>query len=98
MDDWAGVEDPDWKANHQLSWEQLTDVREIGKVLRVIRGMHVWVKRVTSYRKLKIVVGATWKVPTVDIWAIFRKGRQCCQTNQTGGSNRFFCLGGNRFD
>lgn len=32
MDDWAGVEDPDWKANHQLGWEQLTDVKEIGKV------------------------------------------------------------------
>eukprot|EP00752_Nemacystus_decipiens_P012812 g11346.t2 len=33
LDDWAGAEDPDWKANHQLSWEQLTDVREIGKGL-----------------------------------------------------------------
>lgn len=31
-DDWVGAEDPDWKANHQLSWAQLTDVREIGKV------------------------------------------------------------------
>lgn len=34
LDDWAGAEDPDWKANHQLSWGQLTDVREIGKVRR----------------------------------------------------------------
>eukprot|EP00903_Cladosiphon_okamuranus_P020815 g19118.t2 len=33
LDDWAGVEDPDWKANHQLSWRELTDVREIGKGL-----------------------------------------------------------------
>lgn len=31
-EDWVGAEDPDWKADHQLTWEQLTDVREIGKV------------------------------------------------------------------
>ena len=34
MDDWAGAEDPDWKADHQLEWGQLTDVKEIGKVRR----------------------------------------------------------------
>lgn len=42
-EDWAGVEDPDWKANHQLSWGQLTDVREIGKAstfCSVVRGRH----------------------------------------------------------
>eukprot|EP00904_Undaria_pinnatifida_P010830 jgi/Undpi1/6878/HiC_scaffold_21.g09354.m1 len=33
VDDWAGAEDPDWKADHQLEWGQLTDVKEIGKGL-----------------------------------------------------------------
>ncbi|CAM9328051.1 unnamed protein product [Ectocarpus sp. 12 AP-2014] len=50
LDDWAGVEDPDWKANHQLSWEQLTDVREIGKGLTCT----VYTARIPG-RKAKVI-------------------------------------------
>lgn len=28
-DDWI---DPQWRVNHQLSWDQLTDLKEIGNV------------------------------------------------------------------
>ncbi|CAM9933696.1 unnamed protein product [Pylaiella littoralis] len=49
-DDWSGLEDPDWKANHQLSWGQLTDVREIGKGLTCT----VYTARIPG-RKTKVI-------------------------------------------
>ncbi|CAN0437535.1 unnamed protein product, partial [Ascophyllum nodosum] len=29
-DDWTRGESPEWKANHDLEWDNLTDLKEIG--------------------------------------------------------------------